>query len=530
MDRSHYLVRARVACDPAVLRGLTSRGVLAATAARIPDGTAYVDGALRLTWREVAARVDALAGDLARAGIGEGDVVGLHLPNSAAYAIAHLAIAEAGAVTLPLHMPYRGAELRGFLAATGAVAYVHARDGDAEFAAIRGSLPAVRTLVEAELDEGTFTLEGSAGPVRERPRAIDPEAPFCVVPTSGTESLKPKLCMHAHDGLLSNARAFVDEAGVTSDDVTIVGSGFSHLFGLLGLHLSLVAGATLAALRKFDGPAFLALAQAEGATRAWAVPAQLLDLLAAARSRAYTLRLREVRTAGAAVGAEFVRDVRAALGAEVTVHWGMSEVGGGITTYGRDLTASPSAIGTPIGGAEVRIARADGSEAAPDEVGELWYRRADMFRGYYADPETTASAVTPQGWLRTGDLAARDAAGTVHYHGREKDLVNRGGYKIGAAELEASLHGLGAIRRCAVVAVPDARLGERACLVAELEPGATLTLGEVAAHLDARGVAKYKWPEHLLIVEALPMTATNKIAKSAVRALAAGRIAGAVHA
>jgi acyl-CoA synthetase (AMP-forming)/AMP-acid ligase II len=530
MYRSHYLVGVQVACDPTVLGGLTSRGVLAATAGRVPTGVAYVDGTLRLTWAEVAARVDALARALEQAGIGEGDVVGLHLPNSAAFAIAHLAIAEAGAVTLPLHMPYRGAELRQFLAATGAVAYVHARDGDAEFAAIRGSLPVLRSIVAVELDDAIFTIDGSAGALRERPRAIDPEAPFCVVPTSGTESLKPKLCMHAHDGLLSNARAFVDEAGVTSDDVAIVGSGFTHLFGLLGLHLSLVAGATLVALRKFDGPAFLALAEAEGATRAWAVPAQLIDLVAAARSRAPALRLREVRTAGAAVGAEFVRDVRAALRAEVTVHWGMSELGGGITTYGRNLTASPSAIGTPIAGAEVRIARADGSEAAPDEVGELWYRRADMFRGYYADPETTASAVAADGWLRSGDLAARDAAGIVHYHGREKDLVNRGGYKIGAAELEALLHGLSAIRRCAVVAVPDARLGERACLVAELGPGATLTLDEVAAHLDERGVAKYKWPEHLLIVEALPMTATNKIAKSVVRALAAERIAGAVHA
>jgi acyl-CoA synthetase (AMP-forming)/AMP-acid ligase II len=530
MDRSQYLLGNRVACDPAVLGGLTSRGVLAATAARIPAGTAYVDGALRLTWREAAARVDALACGLEQAGIGEGDVVGLHLPNSAAYAIAHLAIAEAGAVTLPLHMPYRGAELRQFLAATGAIAYVHARDGDAEFAAIREDLPALRTIVAAELDDASFTLDASAGPVRERPHAIDPDAPFCVVPTSGTESLKPKLCMHAHDGLLSNARAFVDEAGVTSDDVTIVGSGFTHLFGLLGLHLSLVAGATLAALRKFDGPAFLALAETEGATRAWAVPAQLTDLVAAARSRAYALRLREVRTAGAAVGAEFVRDVRAALGADVTVHWGMSEVGGGITTYGRDLTASPSAIGTPIAGAEVRIARADGSEASPDEVGELWYRRADMFRGYFADPETTADAVTADGWLRSGDLAARDAAGTVHYHGREKDLVNRGGYKIGAAELEASLFGMPAIRRCAVVAVPDVRLGERACLVVELHPGTGLTLSDVAVHLDARGVAKYKWPEHLLIVDAMPMTATNKVAKSIVRAYAAERIAAAVHA
>jgi cyclohexanecarboxylate-CoA ligase len=285
-------------------------------------------------------------------------------------------------------------------------------------------------------------------------------------------------------------------------------------------------------LSKFDASAFLALAERERATRAWAVPAQLVDLVVAARAAAPALALREVRTAGAVVGAAFVHDVRDALGAAVTVHWGMSEIGGGITSYGRDLTGSPSALGTPLPGAQVRIARRDGNEAACDEVGELWYRRADMFRGYYRDEVQTGAAITPDGWLRTGDLAARDAAGVIHYHGRAKDLVNRGGFKIGAAEIEAHVAALPAIRRCALVAVPDLRLGERACLVAELHDGATLTLDEVAAQLDRDGVAKFKWPEHLVLVDAMPMTATNKIAKATVRALAAQRVAGdaAVHA
>lgn len=530
MDRSHYLVAPRDACDPAALHGLTARAVLRATVDRAPDGIAYVDGELRLSWRGVAERVDALAAAFERAGIGAGDVVGLHLPNSAAYAIAHLAIAEVGAVTLPLHMPYGTAELQQFLDVTGAVAYVHAGDARAELDAIRGALPALQVVVPCALEKAAFAVDGVAGPRRARPAAIDPDAPFCVVPTSGTESPKPKLCMHAHDGLLSNARAFVDEAALGAGDVVIVGSGFTHLFGLLGLHATLIAGATLLALHRFEPRAFLALAQREEATRAWAVPAQLIDLVAEARTSSYALRLREVRTAGAAVGAEFVQAVRASLGAAVTVHWGMSELGGGITTYGRDMTASPTAIGTPIALAEVRIARSDGSEAAAGETGELWYRRADMFRGYYGDPQTTAGAVTPEGWLRSGDLAARDADGVVHFHGREKDIVNRGGYKISAAEVEAALHGIPGVRRWAVVAVPDERLGERACLVAELQPGTTLTLDAVAAHLDARGIAKYKWPERLLVVDALPMTATNKVAKSAVRALALAGVTAPVHA
>ena len=525
LDRDQYLAR-HDACDSSALRGLTCRSVLAATALRAADATAYADGALRLTWRDVANRVDALASEFERAGIGAGDVVGLHLPNSAAFALAHFALAEIGAVALPLHVPYGAAELQQLLALTRAVACVVVRgDGETKLAPLRATLPSLRAVVAADLDAASFSLDGSVRAPRPRPAAIEPDAPFCVVPTSGTESVAPKLCMHSHDGLLSNAQAFVDECGATGDDVVIAASGYTHLFGLLALHLSLIAGATLVALRKFDARAFLALAAAERATRAWAVPAQLVDLLAAARAADHAYALREIRTAGAAIGGEFVRALRAAFGADVTVHWGMSEIGGGITTFGRDLSASPSALGTPIAGAEVRIARDDGSEAIADEVGELWYRRADMFRGYYGAAEMTASAIARDGWLRTGDLAARDTAGVVHYHGRAKDLVNRGGFKIGAAEIEAHLHGLGALRRCAVVAVPDARLGERACLVAELHDGAVLSLGDVAAHLAARGVAKFKWPEHLLIVDALPMTATNKIAKNAVRTLAAQAIA-----
>jgi acyl-CoA synthetase (AMP-forming)/AMP-acid ligase II len=522
VDRSDYLLVP--AGDHAALRGLCARAALTATLAAAPDALAYVDGPLRVTWREAADRIAALADAFALAGIGAGDVVGVHLANSAAYAIAHLALADLGAVTLPLHAPYRAAELAQLLAATDAVACVLAGENASTLAALRGDLPALRALVHVDYDRAAFTIDGRVGDARARVASIDPDAPFALIPTSGTESPAPKLCMHAHDGLLSNAHAFVEETGATADDTIIVGSGFTHLFGLLGLHLALLSGATLLALRRFEGRAFLALAAREGATRAWAVPAQLVDLLAAAPTSP-ALRVREIRTAGAAVGAELVGALRAAFDADLTVHWGMSELGGGITTYGRDPLAVQGAIGTPIAHAQVRIAREDGSEADLGETGELWYRRADLFRGYFRAPDKTDAAVTAEGWLRTGDLASRDANGVVRFDGRAKDIVNRGGFKIGAVELESALAAHPAIRRCAVVAVPDARLGEKACLIAELQPDATLALSDVAAFLDARGVAKYKWPEHLLLLDTLPMTATNKVAKGTLRTLALERCA-----
>jgi acyl-coenzyme A synthetase/AMP-(fatty) acid ligase len=485
-----------------------------------------VEGTLRLTWADVAARVESLAADLEAASIGPGDIVGLRLPNGPAYAIAHLAIAEVGAVTLPLHVPYGDAEVRQFLEITGARGYIHAVRTQA-CRELRDALAELDVLVHADPDHVAFAVDppASGATGRRRPAQIDHDAPFCIVPTSGTDSPAPKLCMHAHDALLSNAHAFVAEAAVDADDTLVVGSGFTHLFGLLALHVGLISGAAVVALHRFDAHRFLTLAEREHATRAWAVPAQLVDIVAASRQRRHDLRLREVRTAGAPAGAALIAAVGDALGAPVTVHWGMSELGGGITTYGQAIPGDGTAIGLPVRGAQARVVRADGTPAATGEVGELQYRRADLFRGYFNDPDATARAIAPGGWLRTGDLAARDDDGTIHYHGREKDLVNRGGYKIGSAELETHLAALPAIRRCAVVAIPDPRLGERVCLVAELAAGETLTLDDVTSLLAALDVAKYKWPEQLLIVDAMPMTATNKIAKSAVRALAAERFA-----
>jgi cyclohexanecarboxylate-CoA ligase len=303
----------------------------------------------------------------------------------------------------------------------------------------------------------------------------------------------------------------------------VIGSGYTHLFSLLGLHLALVRAATILPLPVYSAEGFLEIAAAERATMAWAVPTQLSDLVSAReRDRSHALELREVRTAGAPIAAELSDRVRATLCENLVVHWGMSEIGGGITTAG--LKLEPKLLGSPLPGAEARVVDAEGSDADPGETGELWYRRADMFRGYYNDPATTDASITPDGWLRTGDLAKRDAAGRIWYEGREKDLINRGGFKISTYEIETHLGTLEAIRQAAVVSVPDERLGEKGCLCVSLQAGTTLDLADVTAHLDARGLAKYKWPEHLLVLDELPATPTGKIWKKALRELARERL------
>jgi len=526
MDSSAYLWRPG-GDDSGVLRGLTMPEALAAAVAARGAEAAVIQGGSTLTWTQIAARAAALAERLRAAGLGPGHVIGVHLPNSWPFLVAHLAIAEVGAVMLPLHVPYRERELAAYLAfaeASGVV--VMSGGGEAKLAAVRDDLPflEVSIVVDFESAENAFTVHGELGAgVQVRARSVASDDPLCLIPTSGTESLKPKLCMHSHDGLLSNAVAFAESAGVTSADRLVIGSGYTHLFGMLGVHLALVRAATLVAVPAYSADAYLDAAETHAATMAWAVPTQLVDLTAAReRDRSHALRLREVRTGGAPISAELSDRVRAVLCENLVVHWGMSELGGGITTAGMRL--EPKLIGAPLPGAAARVVDAAGNDTAPGETGDLLYRRADMFRGYFRDEATTAASVTPDGWLRTGDLAARDAHGRIWYEGREKDLINRGGYKISAYEIEALLGGLAPIRQAAVVCVPDERMGEKGCLCVALQPGATLTLADVSAHLDARGLAKYKWPEHLLVLEELPATPTGKIWKKALRELAAERV------
>ncbi len=524
MDSSDYLRLPSGPAGPDVMRGITMPQALAQAVAERAGEPAVIQAGTTFRWSQIAEETRELAVALRAAGLGSGDVVGVQLPNCRQFLVAHLAIAEIGAVMLPLHMPYGERELATYLAfAEARGAFVVRGASEAKLAAVRDDLPAFGVTVAVDVDaaEQAFSTYGSvAGAGHRAQRAVRPEDPLCLIPTSGTESLKPKLCMHAHDSLLSNAVAFAESVAVHAGDRLLVGSGYTHLFGMLGVHLALVRAATLIAEPVYSAAGYLAAAERERATMAWAVPAQLVDLVAAReRDDSHALVLREVRTGGAPISAELSDRVRARLCENLVVHWGMSEVGGGITTAG--LRLEPKLIGVPLPGAEARVVDEHGHDTEPGAIGELLYRRADMFRGYFRDEPTTGACLTADGWLRTGDLAARDAEGRIWYEGREKDLINRGGYKISAYEIEALLGGLAAIRQAAVVCVPDDRLGEKAALCVALQPGASLTLADVAAHLAERGLAKYKWPEHLLVLDALPLTATGKIWKKALRELAA---------
>ena len=523
MDARDYLFDPTPNARAGTLCGLSAGAALRSRVERGAQDPALVDGPVRLSWAALAAQVDALANALALDGVSPGDVVGLYLPNGRAFVVAHLALASLGAVTLPLHVAYRERELAYLLDVTGASSAFAADAACADRIVSCGvhNVTVATAAAAAGFECLDDALSRGAGAAPARPDR-SPDEPLALIATSATESSRPKLCIHTHDGLLSNAVEVARLAGATPSDRLLSASAYTHLFGLLAVHVALVGGCTLVAGPRFDARTYLAFLREARPTMFWAAPPVLRDLVALDPAAAGVARMREVRTGGSAIGADSVAAVRAALGDEVVVHWGMSEVGAGIMTrHGERADDLPGTIGTPIAGADIVVAGADGRPCPPGESGELWYRRADMLRGYYRDSAATEAALAHDGWLRTGDLARLDAAGRVFFVGRAKDIVNRGGLKISAFELESLLSEHPAVRQVAVVAVPDERLGERAAAVVALHDGHTFTIEDARAFLEARGIAKFKWPERWHVVAALPTTATNKVAKAAVRALVA---------
>ncbi|MFI9274094.1 beta-ketoacyl synthase N-terminal-like domain-containing protein [Kitasatospora sp. NPDC052896] len=476
-------------------------------AAVLGDEVAATDGQDGHSWTQWRAQSSALAAGLQDRGIGAGDVVAVQLPNCWEFLVAHAAAAELGAVLLPLHLALGARESAALLERARAALVV----------AVAGREPAgARPVLTVGAGGGPGHLAelvkryAGRGPT---PVEVTPDSPLILVPSSGTTSRRPKICLHSHGGLLANAEAVARDGRAEPNDVLVSASPFTHLFGLLSVHLSLVTGARQVLLERWDPDAFAELARPSGASVLFALPAQLRDLVRQVEPDG--LALREVRTGGTAVPGELVARVREALGARVVVQWGMSELGAGTFTRPDDPAGTVAeTIGRPVPGARARIVDADGAPRADGETGELQFRGPHLFHGYLDDPRATAAAFTPDGWLRTGDRALRRPDGNFVHRGRSAELINVGGLKFTASEVETELAALPQPRMLAVAARTDARLGEYPVLLVALREGTALDLAQVHALLADRGVARYKWPLDLLLVDRIPLTPSGKVARA----------------
>jgi acyl-CoA synthetase (AMP-forming)/AMP-acid ligase II len=489
---------------------------------------AVVDGDVRLTFAALADAVERAGRALCARGLEPGDRVAIWAPNMHEWIIAALGAHAAGGVLVPLNTRYRGAEAVDILARSGAKMLFTVRGflGVDYPALLRQAAPGLETPRDVVVFRGDAGedlgweafLAGGDEPHELPDLGGDDIADIMF--TSGTTG-KPKGAMLRHGQMLRAVATVREIMGMGQADRYLIIPPFFHTFGYrYGFVLSLLAGATAVLMDVLDTKALLDLIEREGVTFLPGPPTIFQELLDAPdRSQRDLSSLRKVLLGATIVPVELVRRLRKELALEhIITAYGMTETTGvgAICRRDDDDETIANTSGRPFPGSELKVAGADGGEAAVGEAGEVWIRGFTVMAGYLDDPEATAAAMTADGWYRTGDVGVKDAGGNLRIVDRLKDMLIVGGFNVYPAEIEAMLLGHDKIAQAAVVAAPDKRLGEVAAAFIRLRPGCEATSEEIIAWCRAN-MANFKAPRFVEFCDALPMNASGKVMKFVLR-------------
>lgn len=491
-------------------------------AAQAPQADALLHGDARWSNAEFRDRAARLAGGLAGLGIGRGDVVAVQLPNIPEYLATYAALCALGAVMHTVHMPYRRAELKALLGHSRAKAFVGLPRFKDEQPVVE-----VRAMGLPHL-ENILAVDALPAGKLARVEPCTPADRFLLLYTSGTTA-DPKGVPLAYRGFLENARASVAELEVAPGDVLLSAAPLTHLYGLFVYHLALQAGAAMSLLPAFTPPDLSATIAKHRATGVFAGPAHFKPMLdAGLLDRGDLSSVKFVCLSGSAVPPALAAEVEAKLqarGKGRTIQlWGMSELqAGAYCRPGDPVEVRHGTAGAASPGTELRVVDDGDRPVADGDEGRLQVRGLSVFAGYLDNPAATRDAFTPEGWFETGDTARLVAGRHLQLTGRVKEIINRGGVKYSPVDIEVLLDQLPGVARAAVVPYADPLMGEKACVFIQPAPGAAApTLAEVARALDAAGIAKFKWPERLETIEAMPITPTQKIMRGKLRDLLKG--------
>jgi cyclohexanecarboxylate-CoA ligase len=537
-----FLPQSRIEASRGLWSDRLPIDALDAAVSRHPHRTAFVGWnsarreEVRLTYAELGERVDKIAAALVALGVGPGDVVAFQLPNWWEFTALFFACNRIGAAANPLMPIFRRRELRFMLGFGDAkVMVVPARwrgfDHMAMMREIRADLPTLRHV---------FAVGGAGDESFERalldrppPSAADkqelatlrpkPDDVVELIYTSGTSG-EPKAVMHTANTVLAPAQGFIDDIPVSSDDVVFMGSPYAHQTGFLyGMLMPVMLATKTVALDLWSALDAAPLIEREGATFSMASTPFVSDMVnLPPEPRARVSRtLRTWVCAGAPIPRVLVQRAKAEMDLDVLSCWGMTENAGLTITRKTDPQEKVfSTDGRALPGSEVRVVDDRKHPLPPDTPGNLQARGITHFVGYHKKPQL--NSIDADGWFDTGDLARMDRDGYIRIVGRTKDVIIRGGENIPVAEVENLIYRHPKVAECAVVAMPDARLGERACAFVVTREHTPLALPELARFLGEQGMAKPYWPERLEVVGEMPRTPSGKIQKFRLRELAAG--------
>lgn len=500
------------------------------TARAMPDKIAVVDNhGASYTYSALDHAASCLANWMLAKGIESGDRIAFQLPGWCEFTVIYLACLKIGAVSVPLLPSWREAELvwvlnkcqaKMFFAPT---LFKQTRPVDL-ILPLQNQLPQLQQIVGVDkLAPATSSLSLSQiiADNTSLTTAITTHGDelAAVLFTSGTEGL-PKGVMLTHNNILASERAYCARLNLTWQDVFMMPAPLGHATGFLhGVTAPFLIGARSVLLDIFTPDACLALLEQQRCTCMLGATPFVYDLLNVLEKQPADLSaLRFFLCGGTTIPKKVARECQQRGIKLLSVYGSTESSPHAVVNLDDPLSRFMHTDGYAAAGVEIKVVDDARKTLPPGCEGEEASRGPNVFMGYFDEPELTACALDEEGWYYSGDLCRMDEAGYIKITGRKKDIIVRGGENISSREVEDILLQHPKIHDACVVAMPDERLGERSCAYVVLKaPHHSLSLEEVVAFFSRKRVAKYKYPEHIVVIEKLPRTASGKIQKFLLR-------------
>ncbi|MFM0648051.1 acyl-CoA synthetase [Paraburkholderia bryophila] len=493
--------------------------------------------ATHYTFDELKALSDRFANALLAAGAQRGDRIGIFLSQSIETAVAHLAAYKAGMVAVPLFALFGIDAIEHRLGDSGAVALITDNAGVQKIAEIRAALPALRNVFSVDIADESAYDAAQANPVRSfwhalnnapaefTPADTSADDPAVIIYTSGTTG-KPKGALHGHrvlpghlPGVELSQQGFPVQATLmwTPADWAWIGGLFDVL--LPSWHHGVAVLARRFA--KFDGQAAFDLMARHAVSHTFLPPTALKMMRGVEHPERWPLALRSVASGGESLGEELIDWGRKALGVTINEFYGQTECNVVVSSCAALFEPCFGAIGRAVPGHHVAIVDADGNELQQGAIGDIAVAAPDpvMFLGYWGNEAATREKYRGK-FLVTGDLGTRDADGFIRFVGRGDDVITSAGYRIGPASIEDSLLRHPAVSMAAVIGAPDRERTEIVMAFVVLKPGFIgddALVREIQQHVKTR-LAAHEYPREIRFVDSLPLTATGKVIRRALRA------------
>jgi acyl-CoA synthetase len=505
-------------------------------AARRPERLAYLEGERRYTWQECHRLVNRLAVALLELGLRKHDRVCIYLPDWIEAQLLYAALSKIGVITVTISIGQGASELDHMLERTEAVAIVtptvwRGTDYAARVRSLRPSAPQLEhhVVVRGEPEPDTLALDAlmsssrEEGTVKDRLARCRPGANevFWMNFSSGTTGA-PKCVLHTPNRWIYFSKLAIDGARMTDEDVVLALVPGHSGFGFWSSHVCpMLLGTRTLLQERFDAEEALKIIEREKVTFVSAVTTQFVKMLEVRDFAKYDLSSwRVLYTGGQDVPFEKVRELESKTGCTVLQFYGSIETGGiSRTVLGETLEQRSRTVGRPIPEMQVKLFDPESGEevTSKGQAGEVGCKGPTMGSGYYRDPEANAKLYNRAGWMLTCDIGSLGEDGYLRLVGRVKDIIIRGGQNISAAEVEDAIFGHPKVADVAVVAMPDPVFGEKSCAYVVAKAAQQVSLAELTTFLVERGMAKYKLPERLELIEELPLSPGGKVQKNLLR-------------